>query len=136
MLDPFVILAPVLLLPVVALLRFIGCSSFSSGAGTGTASISPDKATLGPSQTQQFTFLVNNIPTTGVTWSANAPAGLFTAPDPHIPGAPPVTVTAISTTPAGFSASATITLASVTVAVTPPAATAKAGESITFSASV
>ena len=86
MLDSFVILAPLLLLPVVALLRFVGCESFDSKADVVT--VTPDTATLGPGESQQFTASVNGTPpSTNVTWSANAqPNGYYKAPDPFDPG--------------------------------------------------
>src|SRR5579872_2924728 len=137
MLDHFVFLAPLLLLPIVALLRFIGCAAFgSTDAGGVIVTLNPASASLGPGQTQQFTALANGSTTTDITWSPNAPNGLFKAPDPFVSGSTTATVTATSTTVAGSSGSATVTLAHVTVSIAPPAAALLPGTSQQFTAAV
>jgi nitrogen fixation protein FixH len=137
MVDPFVIVAPFLLLPVIALLRFIGCSSFSEAPTAAVViKITPESADLGPGQSKQFTAQADGIMTTAVTWSGNAPAGLYTAPDPHLAGVMTATVTATSTAATNSSGSATVNLKSVTVVVTPPVVALSQGETQTFTANV
>ena len=101
MLDPFVSLAPLLLLPVVALMRFIGCTQilgdFTVDPGQHTLVITPSSVSLKPGQTQQFAALLDGTPSENVNWSPNAQNGLYKAPSPFVPGTSPVPVTATST---------------------------------------
>lgn len=113
MFDPYIFLAPVLLLPVVALLRFIGCSSFDAASDPVVYKVtvlSSDNGPLGPGKTRQFTATVTGGANTSVIWSANAPNGLYTAPSPYVPGSPPVTITATSAADSTAAGSAIVTL--------------------------
>lgn len=142
--DTFVILAPFLLLGVIGLLRFIGCYDFSI-FHIASVTISPKTADLGPGETAQFsiqTMVDNNpvMPDTGtVTWSPNAPKGLYTAPTPFLANQDTVTVT-FQTMVEGHSFmgtdTANIVLHKVTVIVTPNVATLKPGEPQPFTAQV
>ena len=139
MLDSFLILAPLLLLPVVALLRFVGCTTFDSApADVVVVKVNPDTASLGPGESQQFTALLNGVngAPMSVTWSVNAPDGLYKAPDPFVPGPPTIEVTATSTTVAASFGKATVTLQHVSVKVNPPAAALKPGQTQPFTAVV
>ena len=138
MLDSFVILAPLLLLLVVALLRFIGCESFTSAPAAGVVvKVDPDTATLGPGESKQFAAKVNGSASTQVNWSTNAPNGLFKAPDPFVAGgAATAEVTATSTTVAASVGKAIVTLKHVTVTVNPSSASLKPGQSQPFTATV
>ena len=76
-----------------------------------SVSVSPGSATLIPGQTQQFMATVSNATNQGVTWSANAPNGLFTA---TTPGAFTITATSLADNSKSDSA---------TIVVNPPPAT-------------
>jgi hypothetical protein len=69
MIDPFVALAPILVLPIVGLLRYIGCVLQTGGIPSDvTVTVSPPSITMNANQTQQFTATVTGtLP--GVTWS-------------------------------------------------------------------
>lgn len=118
MVDWYVILAPVLLLAVVALLRFIGCDvvfGLEEVDRPPTVTVIPNAVTLGPLQTQQFAVEVNGQPVPGpdAAWSAE-PAGvgilettgLYRAPA-SIPAAQEVTIRATKDSGSGI---ATVTL--------------------------
>ena len=125
MLDSYLILAPLLLLPVVALLRFIGCQLvFPLVDNNVTVIVTPDSVNLGPGQTQQFTAMVDGVPSSEVTWSTDsvaiAPDGLFTAPAPFVLGSPAVKVTATSTKTPASNAFATVTLIGSAAKFVPP----------------
>ena len=136
MLDSFVILAPLLLLPIVALLRFIGCTPFAA-APVSEVKVTPDKVELGPGASQQFTVmidgaliaLVGGTVNTGVTWVGANSNGLYTAPDPFVAPTKTVQVTA---TYKGDTGKATVTLKAATVTVSPSISTLKPGEKVTF----
>jgi hypothetical protein len=136
--DPFVILAPLLLLPIVFLLRFIGCTSFHSGDSPSTITIDPASASLGPGESQTFTATVTGT-TEEVQWSANAPKGVYTAPNPIIPPKGGDSVTASIGTDAGAtktSATATVTFKLVSVTVSPATVKLGPGQKQTFTAAV
>ena len=138
MLDHFIFLSPLLILPIVALLRFVGCTPFGStddGGGV-TVVLNPSSVDLGPGQSQQFTALVNGAASTDVIWSSNAPNGLFKAADPFTPGSNSATVTATSTTVATATGSASVNLKHVTISIAPPAAALLPGASQKFTATV
>ena len=139
MLDPFVILSPILLLPVVWLLRFIGCSSFSVGtapaattppagppqagpppAATVTVKITPPSATVMEGQVQPFKAPVTGATDQTVLWSSDSPGASFTYTidgvdfkflGPRVPGIDSVKVIATSKASPGASDVATVTLA-------------------------
>jgi len=76
-----------------------------------TVTIAPTAATVLVNGTQQFTVSVANDPSNaGVTWSTNAPGGIYTAPG-TVPTPATVTVKATSVTDPTKSASATVTIA-------------------------
>ncbi|HEY7855530.1 MAG TPA: hypothetical protein VIC32_03730 [Terriglobales bacterium] len=110
--------------------------------------VAPAKATLGASQTQQFSAQVTNASNTAVTWSVNGTAGgsakvgtvsatgLYTAPS-LFPGLTQVTVTATSVQDTTASGSATVTLqAPVAITINPTTATVDLGATQGFSATV
>lgn len=111
MLDPFVLLALVLLLPIVALLRFIGCDLYEGGivGGVAIVTIQPPTADLGPGQSLKFVALVNNVPDTAAKWGGSSnigyTTGFYLAPDPFFEPTDEV----MAYTPSG-SATANITL--------------------------
>jgi hypothetical protein len=123
MIDPFIVLAPVLVLPIVGLLRFIGCTTFTSTdepsapATPVSVTVTPNPVTVCQGQPVTFTAAVANSSDTAITtWTASdgqsltvtsdpqpgAPAGTpplnnhatYTPPNP--PGPSPVTITATS----------------------------------------
>ncbi len=145
MLDPFVILSVVLILPVVLLLRFIGCTSFgSSDEAPATVPVTLDpsdptmKISLGPGETQQFTAKVDDMTT--VDWSATTgmvnSAGLYTAPDPFILNSMTATITATKHKDSTAKASVTVTLIDAALTLQQSTASAKPGEVVAFTASV
>ncbi|HEX2721928.1 MAG TPA: hypothetical protein VHM24_03360 [Gemmatimonadaceae bacterium] len=136
MIDTYIILAPVLLLPIVALLSFVGCSSFTGTAMPVIIKLDPTSVDLGPGESRQFTALADGIITTAVTWSPNAPGGLYKAADPRVAGSTKDTITATSTSDPTAIGSATVNLKSVTVVVTPATVSLRAGEQQTFTAKV
>ncbi|HXR97043.1 MAG TPA: hypothetical protein VN709_04285, partial [Terriglobales bacterium] len=110
--------------------------------------ISPTTATLGASQTQQFSAKVTNATNTAVTWSVNgaaggsakvgtiSTAGLYTAPS-VFPGLTQVTVTAASVQDPTATAAAVVTLqAPVAITISPATATVDLGATQGFSATV
>jgi hypothetical protein len=143
MFDSYVFLAPLLLLPVIALLGFIGCGSFDAADTPATVviKVAPETIDLGPGQTQQFQAFADGNLTTSVDWSPNAPSGLYKAADPRLAGVTTDTVTATSksgtTTSAPASVGkATVNLKSATVTVSPPLVSLRAGEQQQFTATV
>src|SRR5687768_17732610 len=86
MLDSYVFLAPLLLLPVVALLGFIGCASFDSAPASPVITVDPATIDLGPGESKQFQAKSDGTITTSVNWSPNAPGGLYKAADPRLAG--------------------------------------------------
>src|SRR5215813_14913284 len=120
MLDPLTILTPFLLLGVVWLLKFVGCQAIAAidYVPRSTLAVFPEKAELGPGESMQFIVLSDGAATQNVDWSANAPGGLFKAPDPFVPGSSMATVTATAKNSTA-SVSAVVILKSVTVTVTP-----------------
>lgn len=76
MLDPFVFLAPVLLLPVVALLRFVGCAAIIglddvAYTGTDTVTVIPDKHILEPGEETRCRAIANWNANVSIGWSAS-----------------------------------------------------------------
>jgi len=106
-------------------------------------SITPPAATLGQSQTQQFTATVANTSNTAVTWSISPAAtgsisntGLYTAPG-TISTQQIVTIAATSAADATKTASATITLTPpIVVSITPATATLGQNQTQQFTATV
>ena len=101
--------------------------------------IAPGIATLAPGATQQFSATVTGTATTAVTWSVPeagggtvSAAGLYTAP--ATPGSYHLIATSVADPTR--SATATITVQSVAVAITPGTATLAPGATQQFSATV
>jgi hypothetical protein len=86
-----------------------------TGNGAVAVNVSPNTASLGPSQQQQFTASVTGTSNTAVTWSLNptmgsiAASGLYTAPA-TVSAAQNIVVTAISIADPSKSGTATLTL--------------------------
>jgi hypothetical protein len=117
--DAFVIVAPLFLLLVVGLMRFIGCSSFGSAADPiVTVSVSPPLVQLGPGKEQDFFAQVEGTPNPAVNWygatpNPDGPSARYTAPFPYVRlpgGVLTFTVTAISEAAPAASGSATVIL--------------------------
>jgi hypothetical protein len=138
MFDPFLLAAPLLLAPVVGLLRFIGCTFPDIQFAPPSLKITPDPVGLGPAETQQFTAQEEEGPSANVTWSCKlgsiSDTGLYTAPDPWVADLDAVTAT--SKANADATGSATVNLIHATVIVTPAAVDLKPGETTTFTAAV
>jgi hypothetical protein len=95
MIDPFVAVAPILVLPIVGLLRYIGCILQTGGipGSDVTVTVNPPQATVKPNETATFTATVTGaLQDQGVSWSlmlfdADSPGmgpgiGTFTFPNP------------------------------------------------------
>ena len=136
MLDSYVFLAPLLLLPVVALVGFIGCSSFDSAPAKPVITVDPPTIDLGPGESKQFQAKSDGTITTAVNWSPNAPGGLYKAADPRLAGVPTDTVTATSQSDSTGIGTATVNLKNATVTVSPPLVSLRAGEQQQFTATV
>ncbi len=114
--------------------------SFMATTG-GNVTVSPTTATLGQSQTQQFTATVTGTSNQNVSWSLSpnvgniSSAGLYTAPA-TISSTQNVTVTATSQAGSGGSGTATVTLAAVSVSVSPSSYTLYANGQQQFTATV
>jgi len=108
---------------------------------TVTVTVSPSTATLFAGQSQQFTANVSGTSVTGVTWSINSAvgsidsAGLYTAP-PVISANQTVTVTAASNFAPASTGTATITLQTIGVTVTPSAVSLTNNQTQQFTATV
>ncbi len=140
MIDPFVILAPVLLLAVVALLRFVGCAAilglddvtYTAAAQISVTVTTSDPTTVSVLDTVHFSATVTNDSADpqkkGVTWSvigASNVAGTISSTGEYrapssISGAQPVTVIASSVADSSKSGTATVNLVPVTVNVVSP----------------
>ena len=111
-------------------------------AQTGPVQVTPSSSTALIGQTQQFSAVVNNAPSTAVTWAVNgvtggdsaigtiSASGLYQTPD-LVPSAPSVTITATSQVDASLSGAAQVTLIypqpNVT-SVNPPSVQAASGD--------
>lgn len=133
MIDPFLILAPIGLLPVIALLRFTGCTSFSEEA-VPELRVDPATVEVGPGEQAKFVARQDGALTASVTWT-NAVGGVYTAPAKFAGGALPASVT-ITASAAGTSANSTVTHKHPVISVAPAAATLKPGEQQIFAATV
>ena len=106
-----------------------------------SVTVSPPGATLSAGQTQQFTAKVTGTQITAVVWSISpnvgtvSSTGLYTAPT-SIPSKQTVILTAKSSQDPTKSGTATVTLAPVSVTVSPPSATLSASQTQQFTASV
>jgi len=106
-----------------------------------SVSILPTATTLSASQTQQFTGTVNGSGNASVTWSLSpnvgslSASGLYTAPA-FIAATQTVTVTATSVADPTKSASATVTLAPISVILGPPTASLFATQTQQFTPTV
>lgn len=108
-----------------------------------SVAISPTSASVGLSQTQQFTASVTGSSNTTVTWSVNGTAGgnttvgtisssgLYTAPA-TMPSSSSVTVAATSVADSTKSARAGVTLVASPVTVSPSATFVGTGQSVQF----
>jgi serine protease len=109
--------------------------------------VTPSSATLAVLNTQSFTATVTNTQNTAVSWLVNniaggnptfgtiSSAGLYTAPA-VIPSSPTVTVTAVSAADPTQSGSASVTIAPISVSVSPAAATVPVLGTQAFAATV
>jgi hypothetical protein len=143
--DPFVILSVILLLPVVLLLRFIGCGAFS-GTDTPPPPVTIDQVppiSLGPGEIQTFTAKLDDG--SAPTWSGSpgtidSTSGLYTAPDPFDPNNKTSTATITASKKPDMmtgkieSASVTVTLIHSTITLSQSAMNAKPGQVISFTA--
>jgi hypothetical protein len=100
MFDTFLILAPFLILLIVALLRFTGCEIPESGTLPGTITLAPlppglSPGGLGPGLSVTFQPMLGGNPMSAdelnATW-VNAINGILTAPYPRDPSKPTITV--------------------------------------------
>jgi hypothetical protein len=76
----FVPVAPILLLPIVGLLRFVGCNQVFGLYDVSlrhTLSVNPTDIQLFPGQTQKLTAILDGLETSAVTWSVNSPDPAF-----------------------------------------------------------
>ena len=124
MLDPFLIWTPVLVLPLIGLLRFIGCTSFSAEVPPTpppevqhTVQVSPGDIEIAPGKSQTFGATVDGHNKANVTWTAGAPgtlaAAVYSYPDPYeIPRRTTDQVTAESKDFPGTKGTATVHLIS------------------------
>jgi len=123
MLDPFVLLTPLLALPVVGLLRFLGCSAFAAapappGSSTPpiTVTVTPSPVTVYPGKSVTFTAAVANSSNQNCDWTSsdgqslaqNAPQTTYTAPVTL--GTSPVTITAKAKADGTTTGTATVNL--------------------------
>jgi hypothetical protein len=118
---------------------FVGKLSFTAAAVNVT--VAPASPTLVRGATQQFSATVSGGSTSAVTWSINpvvgtiSTTGLYTAPA-TLASTQTVTVRATSAADPTKSATASVTLAAVTVAVSPASVTLNASQTQQFSATV
>ena len=138
MFDPFLLAAPLLLAPLVGLLRFIGCTDAFTSSTTPPPplGVEPALVGLGPGEQQKF-FLKNDEEGIDVTWESvlkriDANSGLYTAPDVWMADSDHVTAKQ-NDIPIG---SAAVTLLHAAVEVTPPVVTLMSKEQKTFTAVV
>jgi hypothetical protein len=128
----------------------VRATSVANPASSGTATVtlypvavavSPTTASLGASQTRQFTATVQNTANTAVTWSVISgsgtvdSSGLYTAPG-SIPSSQTATVRATSVADPAKFANATVTLLPISVGVSPVTITLAANQTRQFVASV
>ncbi len=140
MIDPFVILAPVLLLAVIALLRFLGCGELHGVAEEPSLSISPESATAGGpifTLTVNGAGFVNDDDQSVVQWKGNDRYTTFfdatkltatiLASDIATPG--PASVTVINKHPDG---SSDLLLGPTTFTINPVSVPVPAPVTVTF----
>lgn len=116
--------------------------TLSPGSTSGSVSVTPGAATLGASQTQQFTATVTGLSSASVVWTLSpsvgtiSAGGFYTAPA-TLSGTQTVTVKATSAVNSAVSGSAVITLngAPSSVTVSPAATSVATGKSVQYSAS-
>ena len=123
MMDSFVALAPLLLLPVVGLMRFIGCTGTDPDiVPSHVLGITPEIVSLMPGQTQQFHLLVDGTPIKNpenISWH-NAPGGFYKAPTSFVLGGSPIVVTATTSDfPSADAATANVKLIGIGVKFLP-----------------
>ncbi len=88
--------------------------------------------TLGPNQTKTFIATVTGSSNQSVTWSVNAPNGLYTAPSTGFGATYTVTATSVADTTQSASALITVLVGSLFDPVTPcPIADTRAGQGFT-----
>lgn len=133
MIDPIVLLAPLYLLPVIALLRFVGCSSFDSEA-VSELRVDPATAEVGPGEQAKFVARLDGAVIATATWT-NAAGGVYTAPAKFPGGVLPANAT-VTASAGGISANATVTHKHPLISVTPATATLKPGQQQLFTAAV
>ena len=133
MLDPFLLLTPVLLIPIVALLRFTGCSSFSS-MDIPELTIDPATAQVGPGEQARFVARLGGSLIMDAIWT-NAAGGVYTAPAKFAGGVVPADVT-VTATSGSSSGNATVTHKHAALSFAPSVATLKPGQQQVFTATV
>jgi hypothetical protein len=144
--------------PSPATVTITGVSTVdSTKSGTASATVakavavtvSPTSATVASGAAKQITATVSNVGNTNVTWMVNgmaggndvvgtvSPAGLYQAPS-FVPAPAGIAVAAISAADLSKSATSnmTITAPQVSVGLSPPSASLRAGQSAQFTASV
>jgi len=134
---------------LILLTAIVGAVGLLTGCGGGSAappppaitvSVSPSSAMVNQGATQTFTASVAGTTNTAVTWSVlEGPAGgtitsagIYTAPST----AGTFHIMATSQTDSAKSATAAVTVPSVSVAISPPAATVDQGATTSFTANV
>ena len=138
-------------------ITLLGCATASNGGGGSdpppviSVSISPSSASAQTGQTVSFSAVVTNAANTNVVWKVNgvtggdathgtiSGSGVFTAPA-SVPNPAVVTVAAFSQADSTKSASAQVTITSITspisVTVSPASSTLNVGKSLQLSATV
>lgn len=137
----------------LSLLWLSGCGGGPNGGTNTTISqsvavtISPTSANLLLGNTQQFTATVTGTSNTAVTWTVNgvsggnstlgtvSTSGLYTAPS-AVPNPSTVTITATSAADATKFVSATVTITTIQVTVSPTTAIVQTGATQQFTATV
>jgi len=114
-----------------------------SSSGNPTVGVSPSQVTLQVGQAQQFSATVGGNASTAVAWSMNpvvgtlTSTGLYTSPaSAPNPETVAITATSLANPAASASAAAIVSPSSVSLTVSPPAATLGASQSIQFAALV
>ncbi|HYM06953.1 MAG TPA: hypothetical protein VEU11_10370 [Terriglobales bacterium] len=147
--DLYLILAPLLLAPIVGLLRFIGCNQILGNqlaVLATTVEVLPTKASLGPGRQKMFNVLVNGgtPDPSSIQWSAALDPSLhkhndgnYTAPYPWRDTNDTVTVNYAGDSSTGpGSDTATVKLDHATVSIAPTSVPMlKAGAAVKFTAS-
>jgi hypothetical protein len=141
--ETFLLLAPLLLLPIVSLLRFVGCDGIAKSLALAEVTIDPATVSLGPGESIQF---MSRVPDASLIWAATRGTvdtmGNYKAPDPFDPAITSATITVVASEQGSFlengytavgTAQITLQAASLKISVPFPL---RAGEPHTFIATV